>query len=154
MQGLIRNPKDFWSGLLFLILGLAFVWVGQDYQFGTARRMGPAFFPVILAAALCLIGVAVMLRGVMTQGERITGFAAKGLVLIIIACIVFGILVRQGGIAISVAMLVAVSAAASVHFKIRNTVIMMAVLAGFCVIVFVKGLGLPIPIIGPWLGGD
>lgn len=154
MQGLIRNPKDFWSGLLFLVVGLGFLWVGQDYSFGTARRMGPAFFPTLLSGALCLIGAVVMLRGFITQADRISGFAGKGLVLITIACVIFGMLVRQGGLAVSVALLVLVSAIASVHFKVKNTVIMMLVLALFCALVFVKGLGLPIPIIGPWLGGE
>ncbi len=154
MQGLIRNPKDFWSGVLFLVLGLGFLIIGQEYSFGTARRMGPAFFPTLLAAILCIIGVAVILRGILTRGEPITGFALKGLVMVTVSCVVFGIIVRGAGLVAAVAVLTLVSAIASVHFKLKNTIIMMVVLGAFCAVVFVKALGLPIPILGPWLGGN
>ncbi len=154
MQGLIRNPKDFWSGVLFLVLGLGFLIIGQDYSFGTARRMGPAFFPTLLAAILCIIGVAVILRGVIGRGEPITGFALKGLVLVTVSCIVFAITVRGAGLVAAVGLLTLISAVASVHFKLKNTVIMIVVLGVFCALVFVKALGLPIPILGPWLGGN
>ncbi|WP_430398302.1 tripartite tricarboxylate transporter TctB family protein [Ferrovibrio sp.] len=154
MQGLIRNPKDFWSGALFLALGLGFLIIGQDYSFGTARRMGPAFFPTVLAAILCVIGVAVIVRGLLTRGEPITGFALKGLVLVTVSCIAFAVTVRGAGLVASVALLTLISAIASVHFKLKATIIMMVVLGAFCALVFVKALGLPIPILGPWLGGN
>jgi len=154
MQGLIRNPKDFWSGILFLALGLGFLWVGQDYAFGTARRMGPAFFPTVLAAILCVIGLVVVVKSFLTPGQPITGFALKGLVMVTLGCIAFAVLIRGAGLAAAVAVITLVSALASVHFKARNVIIMMIVLAGFCSLVFVKALGLPIPIIGAWLGGN
>ncbi len=41
MASAIRNPKDLYSGLLFMAFGLAAVIMGRDYPMGTAVRMGP-----------------------------------------------------------------------------------------------------------------
>jgi hypothetical protein len=60
----IRSPQDLGAGLLFLAIGGAGVLIGQDLAFGTARRMGPGFFPTIISALIMLIGVLVALRGI------------------------------------------------------------------------------------------
>ncbi|WP_374632986.1 tripartite tricarboxylate transporter TctB family protein [Ferrovibrio sp.] len=152
MQGLIRNPKDFWSGVMFTAVGLAFAWISQDYQFGSARRMGAGFFPMVLALILAALGAFITLRALFTEGEGIRGLALKGLLLVPIGCLIFAATVRGGGILLSVGLLVLVSAAASVHFKLRTAAIMMVVLAAFCALVFTIALGLPIPMVGPWFG--
>jgi hypothetical protein len=54
----IRHPKDFWSGIVFLFFGLAAIIIGQDYEMGSAGRMGPAYFPTVLGGLLSLIGAA------------------------------------------------------------------------------------------------
>lgn len=149
----IRNPKDFWSGMLFLVIGLAFLYVSQDYAFGTARRMGPSFFPTALSVILSLIGVATIIRSFLEDGEKIQGFALKGLIMITVGSIVFGIVVRGAGIVAGVALITLITAYASVKFHWRTAIIMAVVLAAFCAVVFVYALGLPIPIIGPWIGG-
>lgn len=152
MRITIRNPKDFWSGLMFLAFGLTFAWIAQTYQIGTARRMGPAFFPLVLALILAGIGAVVTIRSFFADGERIGKWAIKGLVLVLLSAISFGFLVRGAGLAVAVAVLVLISALASIHFKWRNTILMMSILVIFCISVFIYGLGLPIPVIGAWLG--
>lgn len=67
----IRHPQDFWSGVMFMFFGLAAVIIGQDYPMGTAGRMGPAYFPVVLGGLLTLIGLATTLRSLWTRGEAI-----------------------------------------------------------------------------------
>ncbi len=152
MQGLIRNPKDFWSGVMFVAVGLGFAWIAQDYQFGSARRMGPGFFPMVLALLLAALGTFITLRALFTSGERFQGLAVKGLILVPLGCAIFAATVRGGGLMIAVGLLVLVTAAASVHFKLRTAAMMIVALAAFCAVVFSIALGLPIPIIGPWFG--
>jgi hypothetical protein len=48
----VRNVRDLLAGCMFLMFGLAFLYVAQDYQLGSARRMGPAYFPVVLSLAM------------------------------------------------------------------------------------------------------
>ena len=52
----IRSPKDFWAGLLFIGLGILAITVGSRYNLGTAARMGPGYFPRILGILLIVIG--------------------------------------------------------------------------------------------------
>jgi hypothetical protein len=59
----ITNGKDFWAGLMFIAFGLAFMYVARDYSMGTAVRMGPAYFPMVLGGILAVLGAVVLFRG-------------------------------------------------------------------------------------------
>jgi putative tricarboxylic transport membrane protein len=150
---MIRHPKDFWSGLIFLAVGAAAVVIARSYPMGSAVRMGPAYFPTVLGGLLALIGVVVVIRSFITPGERIAGFAWKPLVLVLVSTVLFGVLVRTAGLVVSLLLLVLVSAWASRNFRWGPAVVLAVGLTVFSVAVFVKALGLPIPVIGPWLGG-
>jgi hypothetical protein len=153
MTAFIRNPKDFWTGVIFIAFGIAFLAIAQGYPIGTARRMGPAYFPVILSVVLILIGLAAAARGVLTRGGPVTAFALKPAVLITVGTVVFGLLIRDGGLVVSIVLLVLISAYSSMHFNWKSAGLLAAGLSVFSVIIFVKGLGLSIPVIGPLLGG-
>ena len=59
----IKSPKDFWAGLMFIGFGVFFVvWALTHYQMGTAVRMGPAYFPVMLGGLMTFLGVLVLLE--------------------------------------------------------------------------------------------
>ncbi|MBI2207032.1 MAG: tripartite tricarboxylate transporter TctB family protein [Candidatus Rokubacteria bacterium] len=150
---MIRHPKDFWSGLIFMAAGLAAAVVARDYPMGSALRMGPAYFPTILGALLALIGVAVVIRSFVTPGERIAGFAWKPLAYVTIATILFGVVVRGGGLAVALVTLVMLSAWASRSFRWAPTIALAIGLTVFSILVFVKTLGLTMTVLGAWLGG-
>ena len=148
-----RNPKDFWTGLLYIFFGASAIFIARDYNMGTALRMGPAFFPTILGAVLAVIGAIAVIRSFLAPGTPIGGFSFKGLVLVTLSVVVYGFLVRGVGLVVALPLLVIISAYASTRFRWRTTLVMAAALTIFCALVFVKGLGIPLPIIGPWLGG-
>jgi hypothetical protein len=152
LPSFIRNPKDFWSGVIFIIIGLAAVIIGRDYPMGTAGRMGPAYFPTILGGLLALIGLISVIRAFIRPGEAIEKFAVKEAFMVLLAVVLFGVLVRGAGLAPAVVVLVLLSGYASPDFKWKPFIIVAIGLAIFSVLVFVKGLGLPMPIFGPWLG--
>lgn len=70
----IRAPKDFWAGLMFIAFGVGFVIVARNYAMGTAVRMGPAYFPVVLGGILAVLGAIIFLRAYVS---KITGIAAE-----------------------------------------------------------------------------
>jgi hypothetical protein len=152
LASFIRHPKDFWTGIIFVFFGLAAVYIGQDYQMGTVGRMGPAYFPTILGTLLALIGAAAVIRSLLRPGEAIGKFYIKNLVLILAAVILFGVLMRGAGLVPAVLAVVLVSAYASPKFTWLPSLLIAAGLAVFSIVVFVKLLGLPLPILGPWLG--
>jgi hypothetical protein len=149
----IRSPRDLWSGLLYIIFGLSAVVIGREYGMGSALKMGPAYFPTLLGWLLAVIGAISVIRGFVIRGTPVGGFAIKGLLMIIGATLLFGFTVRGAGLAIALPILIIVSAAASSRFRWKTTLLMAAGLTLFCVLVFLKGLGVPLPVVGPWLGG-
>ena len=77
-MALIRHPKDFWAGVLFMTLGGAGMFIAMDYAMGTAGRMGPGYVPRWLGGILMFLGTVLILRSFRLQGEAIA-FAATGL---------------------------------------------------------------------------
>jgi hypothetical protein len=65
----IKNAKDFWAGLMFIATGLFFaIWGATFYQMGTAVRMGPAYFPVVLGMLQTVLGVIILIQGLAGRG--------------------------------------------------------------------------------------
>jgi putative tricarboxylic transport membrane protein len=148
-----RNAKDFWTGLIYILFGSSVIFIARDYTMGNAFRMGPAYFPTVLSVILILIGAISLIRSFITPGTPIGAFAFKGLTLVSVSVLVFGFIVRGAGLAVALPLLVIISAYASTRFRWRPTLLMAVGLTIFCSLVFLKGLGIPLPIIGPWFGG-
>jgi putative tricarboxylic transport membrane protein len=142
----IRAPKDFWAGLMFLAFGVGFAWVAQNYQMGTSVRMGPAYFPTVLGGLLAILGIAILIQSFISTGPPVAKFYFRPLVLIVVAVVLFGILLKPLGLVLSVAVLVGLGAFGGFEFKTKEVAILYVLLAIFSVLVFVKGLGLPIPV--------
>jgi putative tricarboxylic transport membrane protein len=149
----IRNPKDFWSGLLFLAVGGAAVLLAQKYPLGTAFKMGPGYFPTALGALLALVGLLAVVRSFIRPGTALEPFHWRLLLIVTGSTVLFGLLVRGAGSSVAVPVMVLATAAASVYFRWRTALILAAGLTVLSALLFVKGLGLPIPLIGPWFGG-
>ncbi len=150
---MIRSDKDLWAGLTYVFFGSVAIIVGRDYPMGTAFKMGPAYFPNILGALLMLIGVISVIRSFVLPSSPIGAFSLAGVALVSVAVFVFGFLVRRAGLAIALPLLVVISAYGSAKFRWGPTLAIAAGLTVFCALVFVKGLGIPLPVLGPWFGG-
>ena len=150
---MIRSTKDFWAGLLYIFFGSIAIVVARDYGMGTGVKMGPAYFPTILGGLLAGIGLISVVRSFIAPGTPIGAFAFKGLILVTASVVLFGFIARGVGLVVALPLLVVMSASASKRFRWRTAFIMAAALTLFCSVVFVEGLGIPLPIVGPWLGG-
>ena len=105
MQVRIRAPKDFWAGLMFIAFGLFFmVWALTHYQMGSAVRMGPAYFPAVLGGLLAFLGALVLIESLTMQGPRLPKFGLRPLVLISVACVIYGYAIRPLGLIIATAL--------------------------------------------------
>jgi hypothetical protein len=150
---LIRGRKDFWTGLIYVFFGVSALLVARDYGMGTGVRMGPAYFPTILGVLLSAIGVIAVIRSFIVPGTPIGAIAFRGLALVGASVLLFGLIVRGAGLAVALPLLVIISAGASARFRWGPTLLIAGGLTIFCTLVFLKGLGIPLPVIGPWLGG-
>jgi len=152
MRSFVRNPKDFWAGIMFLAISLATVVIAQEYPMGSAGRMGPGFFPSVLGWILAAISLVTLLGACTTKGEALERFAWKDMFLILGSVVLFGLLVRGAGLACAIPVLILVSAWGSTKFRWPAALMLAVGATIFCVLLFVKALGLPLPVVGPWLG--
>jgi len=151
--GHIRNPKDFWAGVLFIIVGAAAIILGSRYNLGTAARMGPGYFPRILGIMLIVLGGIIALRGLRLQGAPIPAFKWRPTLVVLGSVVIFGLIVTTVGMAISVVILIVLSSSASPEFRPKEALISGIFLAALAVGVFVIGLKLQVPIWPTFLHG-
>lgn len=142
----IRNPKDFWSGALFIAIGIATVAIGSKYTLGTAARMGPGYFPRILGILMITLGAILALRALKTVGPPVPRFKWRPTLVVLGSVVLFGAIVQSVGVALSTVILIVTASAASHEFRPREAVIAGVVLAALAVGVFVVGLQLQLPI--------
>jgi hypothetical protein len=147
---IIRHPQNFWIGIIFMFFGLAAIYFGLEHEMGTAGRMGPSYFPSVLGAMLALAGLANVVRSFIGRGETIGKFHIKNIVVILTAVLLFGALMRTAGLAVAAFVLIMLSSWASPRFELKANLLLAVGLTTFAVVVFVKLLGLPMPILGPW----
>jgi hypothetical protein len=154
MRIVIGTRKDFWTGVIYVVIGLSALVIARNYALGSAARMGPGYFPTAVALLLTAVGVTIVARSFFRQGELIDRFAWKPMLLVLGSIVAFGILINRAGLVLAAVVLVLGCAAASERFRVGwLPVVGMAALIAFCVIVFVIGMGIPMPLIGPWFSG-
>jgi hypothetical protein len=143
--------RDAWSGLLFVAIGLFAVTIASSYEFGTARAMGPGYFPVALGGLIALLGAWLFAGAVLspTAGEQPLRLGLRPVVLILASIVAFGVLIRPAGLLISVAAVVAIGRLAGPKARLIEIVVMAAVLSAICATLFVYGLEMPMRLF-PW----
>ena len=149
MKGLaIRNQRAFASGALFLVFAVFFFVTALQYPAGTAAKMGPGYFPCLLAIVLAAIGLVVILSAVKptAEAQALRQWDLKGLAWITGAVVLFGALLFPLGLVGALFVLIMVSSKASTEFTWTGALTNAAVLIALCLAVFVYGLGLPLPV--------
>jgi hypothetical protein len=106
----------------------------------------------VLGGLLSLVGLIGVIRSLLRAGEPVGKFYIREILLILVAVLLFGLLMRNAGLVPATLVLVLMSAYASPKFTWGASLLLAIGLALFAVVVFVKLLGLPMPILGPWLG--
>jgi len=109
---IIKAPKDFWTGVIYLGVGALGILIGREYSFGSAGRMGPGYFPFVISCLLLLFGVITVVRSFLTTGEPVGALAWKAIAWVIGSVVAFGILLPTAGLVIAMLVMVLMSAAA------------------------------------------
>jgi hypothetical protein len=151
----IRNQKDFGAGLLYIAFGALGFYVGREYGMGTASRMGPGYFPTVLSTLLMAFGLAAVVRSFVSKSRETVGsFAWKQAAFVCGSVAVFAFLLPRAGLIISLVVLCLISASVSQFFKFQwKAAGLLVILVTFCALVFARGLGVPMPLLGTWFDG-
>lgn len=152
----IKSQKDFWSGLMFIAVGIGFAWGATNYSFGAAARPGPGYFPFGLGILMAILGAIVLFKALTLEvegGDKIGKWAFKPLLIICGAVAVFGWALPHLGMWIALPLLVIGSASAGDEFHWKDAVINAVVLTLGSWVIFIYGLKLTIPLLPSFLGG-
>lgn len=161
---LLKSQKDFFSGLLFIVVGGSFAYGASTYQVGTGARMGPGYFPLLLGIILALMGVVVAVRAFMTGtpgGDRIGSIAWRPLFLVLSANVAFGALmigvpaigIPQFGLVVAIFALVTIASFAAERFIVKEVLVLSVILSVGSYAAFVKLLGLQFPVWPSFIAG-
>lgn len=153
----IKSQKDFYSGLMFSAVGVAFAWGATTYNVGQGARMGPGYFPLVLGVVLAVLGLIIVFTSMVVEtesGDKIGSWAWKPLFYIIAANIAFGILLgglpRIGipamGLILAIYALVFIASFAGDEHKFKETLILATILAVGSYLAFVVLLKLQFPV--------
>ena len=153
----IRSQKDFFSGLMFMGIGVAFAWGATTYSVGNGARMGPGYFPLYLGVLMAILGIAITFKSLVVEaigGDKIGKWAWKPLFFVILANLVFGALlaglpyfgIPAMGLIAAIYALVFIASVAEDGWKFKATFILATVLAIGSYIAFVMALKLQFPV--------
>ncbi len=146
----IKRPVDFSAGVLFLAIGIVAFVLARDYVIGTARAMGPGYFPFGLGIILAVLGMAQIGLSLSGPVQAFSHFAFRSLFVVLAAAASFGLLLRTAGLVVAVISVVVIGALASPQSKPASAVLLAIGLAVGSVVVFAYWLGQPLPILGSW----
>lgn len=153
----IKSEKDFFAGLMFTAVGVAFAWGATTYSIGQGARMGPGYFPLVLGILLAVLGGVVTVTGLVVDtedGEPIGRFAWRPLGFVIGANVLFGILlaglpsvgIPAFGLIAAIFGLTFVAALAGDEFRAREVAVLATILAIGSYLAFVVLLKLQFPV--------
>jgi hypothetical protein len=167
----IKSERDFWSGLMFLAVGVIFAIGATSYSMGPAcppndpcaanlwarlsqlsAHPGAGYFPLGLSILLAILGAIVLFKALTIEaegGDKVGGFAWRPLIVIVIAIAVFGAMLEPIGLALTVPVLIVISSLAGDEFRWKGVVVAAIILTVFSWAIFVWGLKLTIPV-WPW----
>jgi putative tricarboxylic transport membrane protein len=149
----IKSPKDFYCGLLLIAIAAIFAWGLGRLPIGTAFRMGPGYFPLVLTIFLAALGAAILINGLRAEGEPIGDVPWRGVAFTLLPIVFFGATLKGLGFVPSLAATVLASTFAGSRWDLRYAITIVIVLVLAAVAIFVFGLGLPLSLFGPWVGG-
>ncbi len=151
----IKSGRDFWSGLMFVTIGIGFAWGATFYDFGNSARPGPGYFPFGLGVILALIGAMVLFKALTIEtadGNKVGPVAWKPLGIVLGSVAAFGFLLPWLGMVLTLPVLIVIAALAGDEFRWREALVNAAVLTLGSWLVFIKGLGLVLPLWPSFIG--
>jgi len=152
----IKSQRDFWSGLMFVVIGLAFAWGATSYSFGASARPGPGFFPFGLGVLMAILGAMVLFKALTIEtegGDPIGPFAWKPLGFIVGTVAIFGWTLPHVGMVVALPILVIVAALAGDEFHWGEAIANAVILTIGSWVIFIWGLKLTIPLWPSIFGG-
>lgn len=151
MKSLSFDTTNALCGAILTIVGFFFAWQSFNLELGTAFRMGPGYFPLLLSIVLTVLGIVILVQSTRIESEPIGAIALRGMFFILPAPVFFGLTVRGLGFVPALFFTALIACFASRRMKPVPAIALSVALTAFSVAVFSYGLGLPFQRFGPWI---
>jgi hypothetical protein len=149
-MGGIGNKQEFLSGLTLIGFGIAGLVIARNYPMGTAFRMGPGYFPMVLSGLLVAIGL-IVAGGALRSGQgAMSGIAWRPLIVVTAATVLFGLLINAGGLLLATLVMALASRLARPGYPWGETIALAVALSGMCAAIFYFGLKVQMPLLPTW----
>ncbi len=147
----VKGSQDLAAGLMFVTIGVLALWIGADYPVGSWQRPGTGVLPRILSWALIILGGAIAAKGLIARGARLfeRPWAWRPIIMVTLAAIAFALLVDTTGMVVSMVVSMAICALGTPETRWREFAVFAVIMVVSSVILFIKGLGMPIKVF-PW----
>lgn len=145
----IKSQRDFVSGILLVVIGSVFAAGATHYDFGSALRPGPGYFPFGLGILLGILGL-IILFGSLTNrhagGDPIGTIPWRPLLCVAGSLAFFGFALPRIGFLLSFPVMIVLTAAGNREFVWKEALLNATVLTALSYLVFIYGLKLNIPL--------
>ncbi|MCC6946518.1 MAG: tripartite tricarboxylate transporter TctB family protein [Bradyrhizobiaceae bacterium] len=141
----VKSPQDFGAGIIFIVVGAAGLIFGRELAVGTASRMGPGYFPILLSYLIIAIGLVVSARGLTLEGPPVERIHLRPIFFVLAAILAAGFLLNMVGLALTSVLVAIIAAYARSQVNLLETILLGIGMGIFSVVVFVYGLGQPLP---------
>ena len=140
-----RSRTDILAGLTVSATGLFVLLQASGYAMGTARNMGPGYFPTMIGFALIAIGVAiVVIEGRTPSDQRPEFIDLRSILLIMGAISAFTLIVEPFGLAPATFIAVFVASRADGESSFLFSTVLSLIVAVASVAIFTYGLGVQV----------
>jgi predicted outer membrane lipoprotein len=154
---MIKSQKDFFSGLMFAIIGGGFAWGATNYSIGTGARMGPGYFPMLLGILLAILGAFTVFYSLVEHtedGDKVGKFVWRPIIYILGSNVAFGVLlaglpslgVPAMGLIVAIYALVIIASKAGDSFNLKEVLLLATILSGGSYLAFIVLLKLQMPV--------
>ena len=145
----MRNSINWPQLSVAVLLALTAIYVvisGYDYNVGSARNIGPGFFPVALGGLMLLIVVFVGLEGLRDEAIEVL-WVPRPLLAISAGMIGFAMALETAGLVPATLILVLLVSLSEGPLRAKVTAINAMALSTLGVLLFIEAFSLPVPAI-------
>jgi hypothetical protein len=147
-QPRLQISRQSLAGMLFIVIGALALAYARQYTIGTITRMGPGYFPSVLAITLLLLGLIAVVQSLFQeQVEPLPRPRLLPLAAVTVGITGFGLLVDTRGLLPAVVMLVVCVCHARLRsrpLEVAAIAVSLALITGF---LFTRVLILPLRLI-------
>jgi putative tricarboxylic transport membrane protein len=146
-RGFIKGPQDFFGGLALVGIALFALWASSDLAGMRGFSFGPGTAPRMFGVLLAILGAGVAITGLISEGEPLQRYGVRGPLFVTAAIVFFSLAIRPCGLIISAFLAFIIASIGSDETKLKETIIVGALLTAGCALLFPYALGLPLELL-------